>query len=160
MLSITAMASCSFLTNARYRSTSSEASSTLLSVLLTCFLAFPCPWHHTPAFKILLGWFQTDHVPQDDSNSEVWPPIRRFFELREAGCAEPGSPGPLYGTADGYEYCVHTSPTSHLSHLLRMVGPFSESLTSYMHMHVLGRRLILIFTKATRRQDDTLSFAK
>jgi hypothetical protein len=37
-----------------------------------------------------------------------------------------------------------------------MVGPFSESLTSYMHMHVLGRRLILIFTKATRRQNDTL----
>jgi hypothetical protein len=111
-------ASCSFLTNARYRGTSSEASSPLLSVLLARFLAFPCPWRHTPAFKILLGWYQTDHVPQDDSNSEVWLPIRRFFELREAGRAELGSPCTPYGrneesipiltmtgsrTADGYE---------------------------------------------------------
>ncbi|KAN0134520.1 hypothetical protein V8E53_007666 [Lactarius tabidus] len=163
-------ASCSFLTNARYRGTSSEASSPLLSVLLARFLAFSCPWRHTPAFKILLGWYQTDHVPQDDSNSEVWLPIRRFFELREAGRAELGSPCTPYGrneesipiltmtgsrTADGYEYRTHTSLTSHLPHLLRMVGPFSESLTSYVHMHVLGRWLILIHTKATRRQNDT-----
>ncbi|KAN0134459.1 hypothetical protein V8E53_007671, partial [Lactarius tabidus] len=135
-------ASCSFLTNARYWSTSSEASFPLLSVLLARFLAFPCPWRHTPAFKILLGY-----------NSGVWLPIRRFFELREAGCAEPDSPGAF--TADGYKYRTHT-PTLQLPHLLRMVGPFSESLTLYMHMHVLGRRLILIFTKATRRQNDTL----
>jgi hypothetical protein len=48
---------------------------------------------------------------------------------------------------------MHASPMLHLPKLLRMTAPFSEPLTLYMHMHVLGRRRILMYA-LTRRQNS------
>ncbi|KAN0134439.1 hypothetical protein V8E53_007585 [Lactarius tabidus] len=73
----------------------------LLNALLVHFPAFPCPWHHTPALKVLVGGLQTGPVPQKDSNSEVWLPICQFFKLLEAGCIELGNPGTSYGWNEG-----------------------------------------------------------
>lgn len=115
----------------------------------------PRPWRHVPALKALVRELHSDSATLDDSSLDVWAPARRFFELRKARPADLGGAGTWHGWSeeldfdtdedggDGYEHHMHASPTLHLPHLLRVLGP--SSLTLYKH--VLGRRRILIYTQ-------------
>ncbi|KAF8264240.1 hypothetical protein EI94DRAFT_1738825 [Lactarius quietus] len=109
----------------------------------------PRPWRHVPALKALVRELQSN----SDSTEDIWAPARRFFELRKAPDADLGGfdawhrwseeldDGVVEDDSDGSE--MHASPTLHLPHLLRILGP--SSLTLYKH--VLGRRRILIYTQ-------------
>ncbi|KAH9052330.1 hypothetical protein EDB87DRAFT_1797946 [Lactarius vividus] len=104
----------------------------------------PRPWRHVPALKAL--------VRDLYSNSDVWEPARRFFELPKARLEDLGGAGAWHSWSEELEFDMddgrvedytHASPTLHLPHLLHVLGP--SSLTLYKH--VLGRRRILIYTQ-------------
>lgn len=115
----------------------------------------PRPWRHVPALKALVRELQSE----TDSSEDIWAPARRFFEQRKAPHLELGDvdtwhrwseeldfdvdDGGAEDSGDAFEYNMHASPTLHLPHLLRVLGP--SSLTLYKH--VLGRRRILIYTQ-------------
>ncbi|KAI9456040.1 hypothetical protein BJY52DRAFT_1213071 [Lactarius psammicola] len=115
----------------------------------------PRPWRHVTALKALVHEIHSDPAAQGESSQDVWEPARRFFELRKASLSDLGGAGAWHrwseeldfgiddGGVDGYEHDTHASPTLHLPHLLRVLGP--SSLTLYKH--VLGRRRILIYTQ-------------
>ncbi|KAH9023828.1 hypothetical protein EDB85DRAFT_2183174 [Lactarius pseudohatsudake] len=128
-----------------------------LGILLARSLR-PRPWRHIPALKALVRDLHSDSAAQGYSSQAVWEPARRFFEPRKARLEDLGGAGTWHrwseelefdtddgGVEDGsdwYEQYTHASPTLHLPHLLRALGP--SSLTLYKH--VLGRRRILIYT--------------
>ncbi|KAH8985068.1 hypothetical protein EDB86DRAFT_2833285 [Lactarius hatsudake] len=80
---------------------------------------------------------------------------RQLFCLHKAQLADPGGAGAWHGwgeeiefgiddggvedSVDAYEHYMHVSPTLHLPHLLRALGPSSL-------YYVFGRRRILIYT--------------
>ncbi|KAH8980082.1 hypothetical protein EDB92DRAFT_2107324 [Lactarius akahatsu] len=129
-----------------------------LGILLARSLR-PRPWRHVPALKALVRDLHSDSAPPANSSQDVWEPARRFFELRKARLEDLGGAGGWHrwseelefdiddggveDVGDGYEQYTHASPTLHLPHLLRVLGP--SSLTLYKH--VLGRRRILIYTQ-------------
>ncbi|KAH9025915.1 hypothetical protein EDB84DRAFT_1611676, partial [Lactarius hengduanensis] len=122
-----------------------------LGVLLARSLR-PRPWRHVPALKALVRDLHSDSASQGDSSQDVWEPARRFFELRKARLEDLGGAGAWHRWGEELEFDIddggaedytHASPTLHLPHLLRVLGP--SSLTLYKH--VLGRRRILIYTQ-------------
>ncbi|KAH9169740.1 hypothetical protein EDB89DRAFT_2072598 [Lactarius sanguifluus] len=108
-----------------------------LGILLARSLC-PRPWRHVPALKALVRGLHSNSAAQEDSSQDVWEPARRFFELRKARLEDLGGAGAWHR----WQY-THASPTLHLPHLLRVLGP--SSLTLYKH--VIGRRRILIYTQ-------------
>ncbi|KAI0292962.1 hypothetical protein B0F90DRAFT_1811880 [Multifurca ochricompacta] len=132
--------------------------------------ARPRPWRHVPALKALARDLHAtldarrgvNEPPQEEEDD--WASVRRFFELRkvlvDARSGSGSGSGSLGGGTGGawrrwseeldgasshahiYGHS-HASPTLHLPHLLRILGP--SSLTLYKH--VLGRRRILIYTQ-------------
>ncbi|KAH9168538.1 hypothetical protein EDB89DRAFT_1855427 [Lactarius sanguifluus] len=119
-----------------------------LGILLARSLR-PRPWRHVPALKALVRDLHSDSAAQGDSSQDVWEPARRFFELRKARLEDLGGAGAWHRWGEELEFDIddggytHASPTLHLPHLLRVLGP--SSLTLYKH--VLGRRRILIYTQ-------------
>ncbi|KAF7298361.1 hypothetical protein MKEN_01360700 [Mycena kentingensis (nom. inval.)] len=111
--------------------------------------ARPRPWRHTAALKDLT----TNLYAQFESNGttnpteEDWEPAREFFNQRRVTRADLNGAGDWGGwSTELLERLDSTTlaqtPTLHLPHLLRILGP--SSLTLYKH--VVGRRRILIYT--------------
>ncbi|OCH89520.1 hypothetical protein OBBRIDRAFT_888367 [Obba rivulosa] len=105
----------------------------------------PRPWRHVAALKDVISTIYTSLKDRAglDPMHEDWEPARAFFEERRVRHADLGVAGEWSGWSgelDGDERA--SSPTVHLPHLLRILGP--SSLTLYKH--VLGRRRILIYT--------------
>ncbi|CDO70165.1 hypothetical protein BN946_scf185009.g16 [Trametes cinnabarina] len=105
----------------------------------------PRPWKHVAALKSLV---HTIYSALEDREAlepldEDWEPARAFFEERKLRRPDLGGVGSWLGWNAELEG-THSdiSPTVHLPHLLRILGP--SSLTLYKH--ILGRRRVLIIT--------------
>ncbi|KAH9057019.1 hypothetical protein EDB83DRAFT_2520952 [Lactarius deliciosus] len=109
-----------------------------LSILLARSLR-PPSWHHVPALKALVRDLHSDSAAQGYSSQGVWEPVRRWREELELDIDDSG----VEDGSDGYEQYTHASPTLHLPHLLRVLGPSSLML----YKHALGRRRMLIYTQ-------------
>ncbi|KAI8969537.1 hypothetical protein BD414DRAFT_503180 [Trametes punicea] len=105
----------------------------------------PRPWRHVAALKALVNTIYSALEDRDalDPLDEDWDPARAFFEERKIRRPDLGGVDPWSGwNAELDGTCSDISPTVHLPHLLRILGP--SSLTLYKH--VLGRRRVLIIT--------------
>lgn len=120
----------------------------------------PRPWLHVDALNALIDQIYTSveerGICVSDQNQGVvlkpsedagdWEPARAFFEERMVRRADLRGAGQWRGWS--YELDnpavppTPSTPTLHLPHLLRILGP--STLTLYKH--VLGRRRILIYT--------------
>ncbi|KAI6145014.1 hypothetical protein BKA82DRAFT_652193 [Pisolithus tinctorius] len=120
----------------------------------------PRPWLHVDALNALIDQIYTSveerGICMSDQNQGVvlepsedagdWEPARAFFEERMVRRADLRGAGQWRGWS--YELDnpavapTPSTPTLHLPHLLRILGP--STLTLYKH--VLGRRRILIYT--------------
>ncbi|TFK51280.1 hypothetical protein OE88DRAFT_1712549 [Heliocybe sulcata] len=108
----------------------------------------PRPWRHVASLKNLMHRMYS--VLEDrgilEPTKEDWEPARDYFERRKVQEVVLGGAGDWNGWSQEFDgstsdpYSMH--PTSHLPHLLRILGP--SSLTLYKH--ILGRQRILIFT--------------
>ncbi|PFH49182.1 hypothetical protein AMATHDRAFT_76357 [Amanita thiersii Skay4041] len=109
----------------------------------------PRPWRHVAALKELAK----NLYARFDSTIALllplekdWEPARMFFEERKVRRADLGGAGDWNGWSHELEEAKSSppslSPTMHLSHLLRILGPSFMTL----YKHVIGRRRILIFT--------------
>ncbi|KIJ67315.1 hypothetical protein HYDPIDRAFT_148817 [Hydnomerulius pinastri MD-312] len=108
----------------------------------------PRPWRHVEALKSLVDtvYSSLEHRGVLEASEADWEPARAFFEERKVRRADLGGAGDWHGwsyelDSPKIEYSP-SSPTPHLPHLLRILGP--SALTLYKH--VLGRRRILIYT--------------
>ncbi|EMD36073.1 hypothetical protein CERSUDRAFT_115984 [Gelatoporia subvermispora B] len=105
----------------------------------------PRPWRHVAALKELISVIYallSDRDALEPTESD-WDPARAFFEERRVQELNLGGAGDWSGWSAELDNDEHaSSPTVHLPHLLRILGP--SSLTLYKH--VLGRRRILIYT--------------
>ncbi|KAI0357232.1 hypothetical protein OH77DRAFT_1435926 [Trametes cingulata] len=105
----------------------------------------PRPWRHVASLKALVGTIYSALEDRDalEPLDADWDPARAFFEERKIRRPDLGGVGNWDGWSSELEG-VHSdaSPTVHLPHLLRILGP--SSLTLYKH--ILGRRRVLIIT--------------
>ncbi|KAH9896059.1 hypothetical protein C8Q73DRAFT_690678 [Cubamyces lactineus] len=105
----------------------------------------PRPWKHVAALKALVNTIYSALEDRDalEPLNEDWDPARAFFEERKIRRPDLGGMSSWQGWNAELEG-IHsdTSPTVHLPHLLRILGP--SSLTLYKH--ILGRRRVLIIT--------------
>ncbi|KAJ2973441.1 hypothetical protein NUW54_g12063 [Trametes sanguinea] len=105
----------------------------------------PRPWKHVAALKALVNTIYSALEDREalEPLDEDWEPARTFFEERKLRRSDSGDMGPWLGwNAELEGPHSDTSPTVHLPHLLRILGP--SSLTLYKH--ILGRRRVLIIT--------------
>ncbi|KAI0820886.1 hypothetical protein BC628DRAFT_1394823 [Trametes gibbosa] len=104
----------------------------------------PRPWKHVSALKTLVTTIYSALEDRDalEPLDADWDPARAFFEERKVRRADLGGSGNWQGWNSEFEGAQPDSPTLHLPHLLRILGP--SSLTLYKH--VLGRRRVLIIT--------------
>ncbi|KAH9850465.1 hypothetical protein C2E23DRAFT_869926 [Lenzites betulinus] len=104
----------------------------------------PRPWKHVAALKTLVTTIYSALEDRDalDPLDADWDPARVFFEERKVRRADLSGSGNWLGWNSELEGAVPDSPTLHLPHLLRILGP--SSLTLYKH--ILGRRRVLIVT--------------
>ncbi|KAJ2972847.1 hypothetical protein NUW54_g12180 [Trametes sanguinea] len=105
----------------------------------------PRPWKHVAALKALVNTIYSALEDREalEPLDEDWEPARTFFEERKLRRPDSGDMGPWLGwNAELEGPHSDTSPTVHLPHLLRILGP--SSLTLYKH--ILGRRRVLIIT--------------
>lgn len=124
------------------------------------------PWRHVPALKALVQtiYDSLQHREALEPTESDWDPARRFFEERKVQRADLAGAGDWHGWSDelggiggGYggvidphgassqsedSRTLETSPTIHLPHLLRILGPSSLTLYKYL----LGRRRVLVYT--------------
>ncbi|KAI0764228.1 hypothetical protein BD413DRAFT_196727 [Trametes elegans] len=105
----------------------------------------PRPWKHVAALKALVNTIYSSLEDRDalEPLEDDWEPARVFFEERKLRRPDIGDMGSWVGWNPELEG-EHSdySPTVHLPHILRILGP--SSLTLYKH--ILGRRRILIVT--------------
>ncbi|KAM6499442.1 DUF2347 domain containing protein [Amanita muscaria] len=109
----------------------------------------PRPWRHVKALKelaeALYARFSSSTVSLELQEEDL-EPARVFFEERKVQRADLGGAGDWNGWSHDLDELKteppSASPTLHLSHLLRILGPSSMTL----YKHVIGRRRILIFT--------------
>ena len=104
------------------------------------------PWRHVAALKELVNSIYTSLEDRDtlEPVESDWDPARAFFDerkVRDSNVASSsrtweGWDSELQGPLSDY------SPTVHLPHLLRILGP--SALTLYKH--ILGRRRVLVIT--------------
>ncbi|KAH8105341.1 hypothetical protein BXZ70DRAFT_920533 [Cristinia sonorae] len=110
--------------------------------------ARPRPWRHVPSLKAVVHAIYSRLEDRDvlEPSESDWEPARLFFEERKVQRSDLGGAGDWTGWSaelDGTETSTfQTSPTLHLPHMLRILGP--SSLTLYKH--VLGRQRVLIYT--------------
>ncbi|KAI9068552.1 hypothetical protein FKP32DRAFT_1642132 [Trametes sanguinea] len=105
----------------------------------------PRPWKHVAALKALVNTIYSALEDREalEPLDEDWEPARTFFEERKLRRPDSDDLGPWLGwNAELEGTHSDTSPTVHLPHLLRILGP--SSLTLYKH--ILGRRRVLIIT--------------
>ncbi|OSD02286.1 hypothetical protein PYCCODRAFT_1435621 [Trametes coccinea BRFM310] len=105
----------------------------------------PRPWQHVAALKTLVNTIYSALEDREalEPLDEDWQPARAFFEERKLRRPDLGGVGSWLGwNAELEGTRSDTSPTVHLPHLLRILGP--SSLTLYKH--ILGRRRVLIIT--------------
>ncbi|OJT13250.1 hypothetical protein TRAPUB_10185 [Trametes pubescens] len=103
------------------------------------------PWKHVATLKSLVDTIYSSLEDRDalDILDADWDPARAFFEERKVRRADLGGVGNWQGWNSELEGAqLDVSPTVHLPHLLRILGP--SSLTLYKH--ILGRRRVLIIT--------------
>ncbi|TFK81945.1 hypothetical protein K466DRAFT_557273 [Polyporus arcularius HHB13444] len=102
------------------------------------------PWRHVAALKELVNDIYTSMEDRDtlEPLESDWEPARMFFEERKV--RDDSSSGTWEGWGSELEGSrSDCAPTTHLPHLLRILGP--SSLTLYKH--ILGRRRVLIITR-------------
>ena len=102
------------------------------------------PWQHVAALKQLVNTIYTSLEDRDtlEPMESDWDPARTFFEERKV--RDEGSSGTWEGWDSELEGTrSDCAPTTHLPHLLRILGP--SSLTLYKH--ILGRRRVLVITR-------------
>ncbi|KZP12168.1 hypothetical protein FIBSPDRAFT_961595 [Athelia psychrophila] len=110
--------------------------------------ARPRAWRHVAALKELIQTIYDGAATRDalELLEGDWEPAKAFFEDRKVMQADMGGAGDWNGWSrelDGPDVDPQeSSPTLHLPHLLRILGP--SALTLYKH--ILGRRRILIYT--------------
>ncbi|KAI0631800.1 hypothetical protein C8Q77DRAFT_160475 [Trametes polyzona] len=105
----------------------------------------PRPWKHVAGLKALVNTIYSSLEDRDalEPLDDDWEPARAFFEERKIRRADLGGMGNWQGWNSEFEGAQsQSSPTVHLPHLLRILGP--SSLTLYKH--ILGRRRVLIIT--------------
>ncbi|TRM66558.1 hypothetical protein BD626DRAFT_565660 [Schizophyllum amplum] len=115
----------------------------------------PRPWMHTSALKDLttMIYARLEASGVLEPTEADWEPARVFFDARRAREPGLGGAGDWNGWAADLEDPVSSdgfvnpdpssqSPTLHLPHMLRILGP--TALTLYKH--ILGRRRIMIYT--------------
>ncbi|KAF7291123.1 hypothetical protein MIND_01255400 [Mycena indigotica] len=109
----------------------------------------PRPWRHTAALKelttLLYSRFESNQI--SNPKEEDWAPARDFFNSRKVARADLNGAGDWSGWSSELlerldPATLSSTPTLHLPHLLRILGPSSLIL----HKHVVGRRRILIYT--------------
>ncbi|KAH9169759.1 hypothetical protein EDB89DRAFT_2072611 [Lactarius sanguifluus] len=101
----------------------------------------PCHWRHVPELNALVRDLHSDPASQGDNSQDVRAPGTHAVVLRAAQGPARGSGSALArgmgeDGVDAYEHYTHASPTLHLPHLLRALGPSSL-------YHVFGFRRIL-----------------
>ncbi len=102
------------------------------------------PWRHVAALKELVNDIYTSMEDRDtlEPLESDWEPARMFFEERKV--RDDSSSGTWEGWGPELQGSrSDCAPTTHLPHLLRILGP--SSLTLYKH--ILGRRRVLIITR-------------
>ncbi|KAF9220600.1 hypothetical protein BS17DRAFT_786803 [Gyrodon lividus] len=105
-------------------------------------------WRHVDALKTLVDaiYLSLESRGVLEPVEADWEPARAFFEERKVQRADLGGAGDWHGWSYELDNPIieysPSSPTQHLPHLLRILGP--SALTLYKH--VLGRRRILIYT--------------
>ncbi|TCD60991.1 hypothetical protein EIP91_009181 [Steccherinum ochraceum] len=108
----------------------------------------PRPWRHVPSLKTVTETIYSLLEDRDilEPSDADWDPARAFFEERKVRRPDLNGAGDWNGWSaelDGAESSTfEASPTLHLPHMLRILGP--SSLTLYKH--VLGRQRVLIYT--------------
>ncbi|THH31679.1 hypothetical protein EUX98_g2518 [Antrodiella citrinella] len=108
----------------------------------------PRPWRHVPSLKNVVSAIYARLEDRDilEPADSDWDSARVFFEERKVRRPDLGGAGDWSGWSaefDGADQnSFATSPTLHLPHMLRILGP--SSLTLYKH--VLGRQRVLIYT--------------
>ncbi|KAJ7058524.1 hypothetical protein C8F01DRAFT_1148457 [Mycena amicta] len=109
----------------------------------------PRPWRHTAALKELTSLLYSRFESNQTMNpsDKDWDPAREFFNDRKVARADLNGAGDWNGWSSELlerldSTTLSQTPTLHLPHLLRILGP--SSLTLYKH--VVGRRRILIYT--------------
>ncbi|KAL1942164.1 hypothetical protein VTO73DRAFT_6228 [Trametes versicolor] len=105
----------------------------------------PKPWKHVATLKSLVDTVYSSLEDRDalDILDADWDPARAYFEEHKVRQADLGGAGNWQGWNSELEAApLDVSPTVHLPHLLRILGP--SSLTLYKH--ILGRRRVLIIT--------------
>ncbi|TFK68934.1 hypothetical protein BDN72DRAFT_841243 [Pluteus cervinus] len=108
----------------------------------------PRPWRHVKELQNLLSIIhsQVELSGRLQPEGADWEPAVRWFNDRQAIREDLGGAGDWNGWSHEFTEVESDppdpTPTLHLSHLLRILGP--SSLTLYKH--VLGRRRILIYT--------------
>ncbi len=106
------------------------------------------PWRHVPALKALVNTIYSsleDREVLEPTDSD-WDPARAFFEERQVRRADLAGAGDWQGWSSEFGgsdvRILETSPTIHLPHLLRILGPSALTLYKY----ILGRRRVLVYT--------------
>ncbi|RPD53578.1 hypothetical protein L226DRAFT_509969 [Lentinus tigrinus ALCF2SS1-7] len=102
------------------------------------------PWQHVAALKELVNTIYNSMEDRDtlEPLESDWDPARAFFEERKV--RDDGSSSTWEGWGPELEGPrSDCAPTTHLPHLLRILGP--SSLTLYKH--ILGRRRVLVITR-------------